>query len=181
MDNYSPSRLSPDQLGWYVVSTKPNYEKQAEQNIGRSGVECFLPLLQEQKIIRRKARALISPLFPGYLFVRINLLQHYRIVNYSRGVRKIVEFGSRPVEVESAVIDAIKTRMLEGSCCVQEHPQQLRSGQLVKIKEGLLAGIEAVFLREMPGDQRAMLLLHTLAMRARAVVNIDQLAPYVAA
>ena len=181
MDNYLLSRLSSDQVGWYVVSTKPNHEKQAEQNIGRSGVECFLPLLQEQKIIRRKARAVVSPLFPGYLFVRINLLQHHRVVNYSRGVRKIVEFGSRPIEVEVGVIDAIKARMLEGKGCVEEQMQQLRSGQLVQIKDGLLVGLEAVFLREMPGNQRAMLLLHTLAMRARAVVDIDQLAPYVAA
>ena len=137
--------------------------------------------MQEQKIIRRRAGTVIGPLFPGYLFVRINLSQHYRAVNYARGVRKIVEFGSSPVEVDVAVVDAIKTRMVDSNVCVLERSQQLRSGQLVQIKDGPLVGLEAVFMREMPGRQRAMVLLHALAIQARAVVDVDQLAPYVAA
>ena len=181
MSDSLSDKLSSYEMRWYAVSTKPNHENQAEQNIGRLGVECFLPLLQEQKIIRRKTRTVITPLFPGYLFVRINLSEHYRAVNYARGVRKIVEFGSSPVEVDIAVIDAIKTRMVDSKVYVLERPQQLRSGQLVQIKDGPLVGLEAVFLREMPGRQRAMVLLHALAIQARAVVDVDQLAPYVAA
>jgi len=168
-------------MRWYVVSTKPNHEKQAEQNIRRMGVECFLPLLQEEKIVRRKIRTVISPLFPGYLFVRINLSEHYRAVTYARGVRKIVEFGSSPAEVDNTMIDAIKSRMAHSKVCVLERPKELRSGQLVQIKDGPLVGLEAVFVREMPGQQRAMVLLHTLSLQARAVINIHQLAPYVAA
>ena len=34
------------EMQWYVLSTKSNYEKQAEQIILSIGVECFLPLLQ---------------------------------------------------------------------------------------------------------------------------------------
>jgi len=140
-----------------------------------------LPLLQEEKIIRRRARTVIGPLFPGYLFVRINLSQHYRAVNYSRGVRKIVKFGSSTVEVDVAVIDAIKTRMIDSNVCVLERPNKLRGGQRVRIEDGPLAGLEAVFLHEMQGRQRALVLLHALALQARAVVGIDQLAPYAAA
>jgi transcriptional antiterminator RfaH len=168
-------------MRWYVLSTKSNHEKQAEQNIRRMGVECFLPQLQEQKIIRRKVRTVIAPLFPGYLFVRINLSEHYRAVSYARGVRKIVEFGSSPVEVDTAAIDAIKSRMTDSKVCVLEKPKELRSGQLVQIKDGPLVGLEAVFMCEMPGRQRAMVLLHTLALQARAVIEINQLIPYAAA
>jgi transcriptional antiterminator RfaH len=145
------------------------------------GMECFLPLLQEEKIVRRKIRTVIAPLFPGYLFVRINLLEHYRAVIYARGVRKIVEFGSSPAEVDNAMIDAIKSRMASPETCVLERPRGLSSGQLVQIKDGPLVGLGAVFIREMPGQQRAMVLLHSLALQARAVVDIDQLSPYVAA
>lgn len=84
-------------MGWYALSTKSGREKQAEQNIRRMGVECFLPLMQEQKAIRRKIRTVIVPLFPGYLFVRINRSEHYRVVAYARGVRKIMVFGSKPL------------------------------------------------------------------------------------
>jgi len=36
-------------------------------------------------------------------------------------------------------------------------------------------------MREMPGHQRAMVFLRTLALQARVVLEIDQLLPYVAA
>ncbi len=170
-------------MGWYVVSTKPNHEQQAEQNIERMGVECFLPLLQEAKSIRRRRRMIRTPLFPGYLFVRINLSQHYRAVMYARGVRNIVEFGSRPVQVDVAVIDTIKSRMTKSESEVRglEDFKQLRNGQIVRIKDGPLVGLDAVFVRNMPGRQRAMVLLHRLALHARAEVEIDKLSPYMAA
>lgn len=168
-------------MGWYVVSTKPNHEKQAERNIERMGFECFLPRLQEEKIIRRQRKTVSAPLFPGYLFVRINLSEHCRGVMYARGVRKLVEFGSKPVQVDVAVIDAIKSRMTDSKMHLLQGLKQLRNGQLVQIKAGPLVGLDAVFVREMPGRQRAMVLLHTLALHARAEVDIDKLSPSVAA
>ncbi len=168
-------------MRWCVLCTKSNHEKQAEQNIRRMGVECFLPLLQEQKTIRRRVGTVITPLFPGYLFVRINLSEHYRAVSYTRGVRKIVEFGATPVEVDIAMIDAIKSRMASLQVYILEKPKELSSGQLVQIKDGPFVGLEAVFMREMPGHQRAMVLLRTLALQARVVLEINQLTPYAAA
>jgi len=168
-------------MHWYVVCTKPNKEKQASLNIGRLGVGCFLPLLQEQKIIRRKPKTIATPLFPGYLFVRINVSEHYRTVIYTRGVQKIVEFGSGPVEVDPAVIDAIRSRMPDSDVYALDKAKELNSGHPVQIKDGPLAGLEAVFMRELPGRQRAIVLLRALALQARAVVDIGQLAPHLAA
>lgn len=168
-------------MRWYVLNTRSNREKQAEQNIRCIGVECFLPRLQEERTIRGKVRIVTVPLFPGYLFVRVNLSEHYRAVTYARGVRKIVEFGAIPVEVDIAMIDAIKSRMANSELCMLERPEDLSNGQLVQIKDGPFAGIEAVFMREMPGHQRAMVLLRTLALQARVVLEIKQLIPYTAA
>jgi len=181
MSDSSWDKSRSSEMRWYVVCAKPNHERQAEQNMERMGVECFLPLLQEQKTIRRKIKTVIAPLFPGYLFVRINLSEQYRTVIYARGVRKFVEFGSSPVEVDIAMIHAIKNRMENSKVYVLEKPTELRSGQLVQIKSGPFIGLEAVFMREMRGQQRAMVLLHTLELQARAVVDIDQIAPCAAA
>lgn len=92
-----------------------------------------------------------------------------------------MEFGETPVEVDIAMIDAIKSRMASLQVCMLKKPKELSSGQLVQIKDGPFVGLEAVFMREMPGHQRAMVLLRALALQARVVLEINQLLPYVAA
>jgi transcriptional antiterminator RfaH len=169
------------ELRWYVVNTKVNHEKHAERNIAHSGVECYLPLLRERRIVRNQIITTINPLFPGYMFVRIDLAQHYRTVNYARGVRKIVGFGSRPVEVDSAMIDSIRSKVTSSETDMLQRPEKLGHGQRVHIQGGPLSGLEAVFVGGMPGRQRAMVLLHTLALQARVVIEVDKLVPYVAA
>lgn len=181
MADFLSGKFNSGEMRWYVVCTKPNREKQTELNIGRLGVGCFLPLLQEQKIIRRKQKTIVTPLFPGYLFVRINVSEHYRAVSYARGVQRIVEFGSGPVEIDASVIDALRSKMIDSNIFRLEKATEFHTGHLVQIKDGPFMGLEAVFIREMPGHQRAMVLLHTLSLQARVVLGIDKIATSVAA
>ena len=159
-------------MSWYAVSTKPHQEKQAELHIKQCGIECFLPLLKENKIIRRTRKTVIEPLFPGYLFARFDLDKHCRAVSYATGVRKIVEFGSGPVELDATMIDAIKERLNDGYVTLM--PVRPVHGQIVHIKGGPLAGLEAVFIREMTDRNRVLLLLNTLGFHAKLTLNIDQ-------
>ena len=159
-------------MHWYVVSTKPHQEKQAELHVKQCGIECFLPLLKESKIIRRTRKTVIEPLFPGYLFARFDLDKHYRAVSYATGVRKIVEFGSGPVELDATMIDAIKERLNNGY--VTPHSEHFKMGQILHIKGGPLAGFEAVFVREMTDRNRVLLLLNTLGLHAKLTMDIDQ-------
>ena len=159
-------------MPWYVVSTKPHQEKQAESHVKQCGIECFLPLLKMNKIIRRTRKTVIEPLFPGYLFARFDLSKHYRAVSYATGVRKIVEFGSGPVELDTMIIDAIKERLNDGYVTPQS--ESFKMGQIVRIKGGPLTGIEAVFMREMTDRNRVLLLLNTLGLHAKLTLSIDQ-------
>jgi transcriptional antiterminator RfaH len=159
-------------MPWYAVSSKPHQEKQAELHIKQWGIECFLPLLKKNKIIRRTRKEVIEPLFPGYLFARFDPDKHSRAVRYATGVRKIVEFGSGPVELDVTMIDAIKERLNDGY--VTPHQESFKVGQVVHIKDGPLAGLEAVFMREMTGRNRVLLLLNTLGLHAKLNMSINQ-------
>lgn len=159
-------------MPWYVVSTKPHREKQAELHIKQWGIECLLPLLKVSKVIRRTRKTVIAPLFPGYLFARFDLVRHYRAVTYATGVRKIVEFGSGPVELDPAMIDAMKERLTDGY--VTPQLERFKAGQIVHIKGGPLAGLEAVFMREMTDRNRVLLLLNTLGLHAKVTLDSDQ-------
>jgi len=49
-------------------------------------------------------------------------------------------------------------------------------GQKVRIQDGPLQGLEAIFEREMSDRQRVVLLLQSVAYQARVVVHVDQIA-----
>jgi transcription antitermination factor NusG len=86
-------------------------------------------------------------------------------------VRKIVEFGSGPVELDATMIDAIKERLNDGY--VTPHSERFKMGQIVHITGGPLTGLEAVFVRGMTDRSRVLLLLNTLGLHAKLTMDID--------
>jgi transcriptional antiterminator RfaH len=160
-------------MNWYPIQTKPRQERLAAAHLVHIGIETFLPLMKERKRIRRTEEIVIAPLFPGYLFAKFDPIDHFRTVNYARGVRNIVTIGMVPAIVDEQIIASIQNR-LEGEYLTIPS-LAMAKGQIVKIQEGPLRGLEAIFEREMPGQQRALLLLKTLAYQARVEVPYDHL------
>jgi len=158
-------------MHWYTVNTKPHQEWLAEVNLQRLGVETFSPKLKQSKAVRRRWQVSISPLFPGYLFARFSLEDHYRAVRYASGVRKVVAFGPAPAVVDEEMIEAIKSRVHNGYVSVPA--SKFTPGQVVCIQGGPLDGLEAIFEREMTGYQRAVLLLRALSYQARVVMDLE--------
>jgi transcriptional antiterminator RfaH len=159
-------------MDWYVVNTKSHQERQAEVNLVRLGVEVFCPRLMESKVIRRVRKTVITSLFPGYLFARLDVGTQYRSVIYATGVRKIVTFGATAAKVDQELIDGIRSRLLNGYAML---PSRLpKPGQLVRIQSGPLSGLDAIFEREMTGSQRVVLLLQMLSCQARVVLPAEQ-------
>src|SRR5439155_389708 len=75
---------------WYVVRSKARKEDYAVRQLERRGVQVFLPRILEW------GRDEVAPLFPGYLFVCIALLEQYYRVVWTPGVRSFVAFGATP-------------------------------------------------------------------------------------
>src|SRR6266571_9326945 len=98
-------------MKWYAVNTKSHQELFAALNLQRLGVETFYPQLKQSKVIRRRRRTMIGPLFPGYLFARFSVDTQYRAVTYANGVREIVQFGAIPASVDDEIIEAIRARL----------------------------------------------------------------------
>jgi transcriptional antiterminator RfaH len=157
-------------MHWYAINTKPHQEDVAEANVRRLGIETFCPRLKEERLVRQKKHTCLSPLFTGYLFARFEVTEHYRYVLFSRGVKNIVAFGGEPAIVEDHLIAGIRARLQEGD--VLEPASGFRCGQIVRIHEGPLRGLEAIFERETTGAQRAVLLLKALSYQVRAVVDL---------
>jgi len=167
-------RLSRENMFWYVVKCKPHQERVAESHLKRTGIITFYPQIKEPKIVRRRRQICINALFPGYLFAQFNVEHDYRLVIYSRGVHRVVSFGPTPAVVDEELIQAIKDRLCNDYVTIPE--DAFRPGQMVRIQHGPLRGMEGIFERQMPGYQRAVLLLRAISYQAKVVVDLENIA-----
>ena len=166
-------KLSRGNMFWYAVKCKPHQERLAELHLKRAGIVTLYPQIKEPKIVRRRRQVCINALFPGYLFAQFNVERDYRTVIYCRGVRDVVSFGANPAVVDEEMIQAIKDRLCNGYAIIRE--AAFRPGQVVRIQEGPLRGMEAVFEMQIPGYQRAVLLLRAISYQAKVVVDLEDI------
>jgi transcription antitermination factor NusG len=101
----------------------------------QAGFEVYLPLVRWRTSRARATR--VSPLFPGYCFIRIELQWHS--VRQCPGVIRIIKSANaEPTHVPDEVIAAIRSRERNGF--VELPKRKLRDGDRVQIVSGLLAG-----------------------------------------
>jgi len=154
---------------WYAVHTKAHCEASARASLDHHGVEVFLPMLRERKLLHGKNHLATSPLFPRYLFAKFDASSQLRAVTYARGVKSIVTFGGGPSMVDESIIDAIRRQLTDGAVALPEN--RFSPGQVVRILKGPLCGLEAVFEKELNGTSRAVLLLKTISFQARVILE----------
>jgi transcriptional antiterminator RfaH len=145
---------------WYVVRAKVRKEDFAVQQLERRGVAVFLPRIFEY------AREEIAPLFPGYLFVQIALLEQYYRVIWTPGVRSFVAFGPMPAPVPDSVVRFIAASAGEDGVIRPLAP--FKAGDRVQIRSGPLAGLVAVVQSACSRRGRVQILLDFLRQGATA-------------
>jgi transcriptional antiterminator RfaH len=161
---------------WYLIHAKTRQEATAEMNLQHLGVEAFCPRFMKIKANRCKTQAEgKGPLFPGYLFVRVDMATEFRKVTYAHGVLRVVKFGYAPALVAEEIILSIRAREDHG-LVVLSPSSSLKPGQPVLIEKGPFHGFEGIFEQEINGIQRVALLLKTVAYQGRLVIGRDCLA-----
>ena len=94
---------------WFAVSLQPHADDQARTHLLRQGYEVFAPTVLRTVRHARQFRTRVAPLFPGYLFVNVDLAKaRWRSINGTRGVRSIVSAGERPLPVPESVIASLR-------------------------------------------------------------------------
>ena len=158
---------------WYLIQFKPNSYRLAERNLHRQGFETFLPM---QKITRRKASRFVSdlkPLFPGYMFVRVNSdLAPWRTINSTIGVSKLVSFEGKPKPLSLQLISGLMLRCDASGILLP--PKSLSEGDSVEMLTGPFANFIAT-VDTIDPEQRIWVLLDFMGQKTRMQVTADQL------
>lgn len=156
---------------WYVIHTHLNQENRTEANLKAWNVETFFPKIKEQRCnpFSGALTSLTKPFFPRYLFARFDLKQLLHKVWFTRGVQSVVSCGGSPSPVGDEIIEYFKIRTdKDGFVRLGE---DVKPGDRVMIKGGLLDSLVGVFEREMNGSERVMILLQTINYQGHIIVE----------
>ena len=159
-------------LSWYLVHTKPRQEDVALANLERQGYECYLPQMRIERIRRRKAEVTTEPMFPRYLFIRLDISDQgksWSPIRSTLGVSQLVHFGARAAKVDDNLVDLLRQRERALPTEAMFH-----SGDSVVITDGPFAGIEAIF-QTADAERRAFILLEILAKPVSMQIDAGRL------
>jgi len=152
---------------WLLLQVKPRQEMRALENLERQQGECYCPLIQVEKLSRGKRIHAEEALFPGYFFINFDPQKSnltYTAIRSSRGVSKIVRFGSEPAKVPESLILQIKG-CEKVSLLPLKAPNLPKKGDTVIIVEGAFKGLQAVY-SQTDGQQRSIVLISLLHQQA---------------
>ena len=167
-------------MEWYAVHARPRQEAVAELNLERQGYHTYLPKILLRKRRRDKWTRVVEPLFPRYLFIRVDPKQQSLApVRSTLGVAALVRFGHLLRPVPDEIIACLK--QAENPDTHQHHADQWphQPGDEVRILEGPCAGLTGTFqaLLQVPsGEDRALLLLDLLGRQNTITVDMDAIA-----
>src|SRR5258708_11811870 len=166
MSNFAGSEngLTGAQFPWFALQVRTKYELAVANVLRGKGYAPFAPLYTCRRQWSDRVKVREIPLFPGYLFCRLNLQNRLPILT-TPGVTQIVGYGRVPAEVNEAEINSLQTMVASG---LPSRPWPfLQAGDLVEIERGPLRGLKGILL-EVRGSNRIVLSI-TLLKRSVAV------------
>lgn len=157
---------------WYAIHTHLNQEHRTEANLTAWHVETFFPKIKEHRRNQFSGAltSLTKPFFPRYIFARFDVDQLLHKVVFTRGVQSVVSFGGSPTPVEDEIIEFFQMRTDEDGF-VRLGEEDLKPGDRVMMKGGLLNSLIGIFEREMNDSERVMILLQTINFQGHIIVE----------
>lgn len=160
---------------WFAANIRPNCERKAVLNLERQGFETFLPVQVKTVRHARQSRTVCRPLFPGYLFVALDLRRdRWRSVNGTYGVVALVMSGGQPAQIPCGIVEGLIG--MSSPLGVIRFNHELGPGQRVKILTGPFADFIGT-LERLDGQGRVRVLLDMMGGRIPVTSRACELMP----
>ena len=161
---------------WYVVHCRVNSEQRAEINLQRQDYEVWLPMYHKTRRHARRVETVLRPLFPRYLFVRLDLSsQSWRPILSTFGVHNIIADGDGPLAIGDDIIAALRERA-DSEGVFEIARSAFKPGEEVRVQGGPMANLEGIFQAELDSD-RVLILLKLMGREVRVSVAGDDVEP----
>ena len=98
-------------------------------------------------------------------------------MTYARDVLGVVSSGDVPIEVPDRTIEQLQEWIESYAESIELAPNSLKQGDRVKITEGPMQGLEAIFLSEPSQNECVALLLDLMDSQARVQISREKIEP----
>lgn len=161
---------------WYVVQTQVNAEAKAARNLQHQGFEIYLPRYLKRRSHARKVERVPAPLFPRYMFVRVDMeTQRWRSIQSTIGVSHLVSNGSDPAPVARDVLCLLRSSEDENGFIKLESRPRFTVGEKVRVLGGAFADNLGLF-DGLSDRDRVAILLDLLGRKVRVFIDADMIA-----
>jgi transcription antitermination factor NusG len=159
------------ELLWFVAHTRPRREKKLAEHCQRHGIAATLPCHQVVHKYRGKTVTFQKPIFPGYVFLKMEPAQK-NAVRQNDNVANLLEvFDQETLQRQLADI----LLALESDLEVRLAPS-IGEGMRVRIKSGPLRGVEG-WVEHRYGKSTVLLRLDFISQAAAVKLEADLLEP----
>lgn len=160
-------------LKWYVGYTQVNGEFKAKENLIKQDFEVYLPLCEKMRSHARKIERVQKPLFPRYLFIRMDIQKTpWGVVNSTRGMSCLLTREGYPLAVADDVLAYFKHEEDDQANIPLSSLVAFQKGDKLKIKEGAFKGQEGEF-EQLTDQERVCVLLDILDKKVKIPVPIQ--------
>jgi transcription antitermination factor NusG len=153
---------------WYVLYTFPRHEKRVAEQIETRRFTSFLPVYRSVRRWKDRRKELELALFPGYVFVRMQLENRLQVLQLP-GVVRLVCFNGQPAAIAAEEIEALRSK-LSGGLRIEPHPY-LRTGRRVRVRSGPMQGLEGIVVRR---KDRCRIVFSIDLIKRSVAVELDE-------
>lgn len=160
---------------WFAVNTHPSAEQRACMHLENQRWQTFFPKIARTTRSGRRVRTELRPLFPGYIFVHMDIgREPWRAVDSTAGVRGLVKNGETPAAVPDGVVEALQDMaQLDGQVVFTA---SLRPGEQVRFLTGPFVEMVGA-LEQLDSKGRVLVLLNLFGRATHVAARASELQP----
>ncbi|HEY4062580.1 MAG TPA: UpxY family transcription antiterminator [Puia sp.] len=164
--------MSGENKHWYVVYTRPRWEKKVHSLMAELGMETYCPVNRVRKKWSDRMKWVEEPLFKSYVFVRV-AEQEQTSVRMVNGVVNFVYWLGKPAIVKNGEIGTIR-KFLNDHDEVWAEPLLLQKDAKIMIRQGAFMDQEGKVVKVY--NNKVQVVIESIGYRLVAVLDKSNVA-----
>ena len=158
-------------INWYVVYTRPRWEKKVAATLAERGVVHYCPLNKVQKQWSDRKKVVMEPLFKGYVFVQVEDHKKWDI-KLVDGILNYVYWLGKPALVRADEIDTIR-KFLQEFSDVEVVNASIAANDTVLVKQGVMMHYKGLVVEVM--GNKARVNIESMGLQLSALFDVKNL------